>query len=174
MNWETISDSWLSAVIFAWLAIVLLGVVLGVKRRITVFRNYNDLGLAFLATLLPVALAYIFSLVTGTLDKLAVYSVIGVEALLLGWILIRTFQDNGNPVVTLVAFVTKLSLSFIFIINFLNFIAPQGETMAKRASVRHLALMFLLIVTPIVFTLVKKPEGLFNPRRVMEYRGLSS
>jgi hypothetical protein len=107
-------------------------------------------------------------------DNLAIYNIIGVEALLLGWIVIRTFQDNNSLVLTLVALVTKISLSFLFIINFLNFVAPRGETMARRASVRHIALTFLLIVTPMVFTLVKKPEGLFNPRRVMAYRGLSS
>ena len=171
---ETISDYWLTLLLISWLMIVVLGVILGIKQRITVFRNYNDLGLAFLVTLSPMALGYIFSLVTGGLDSFAVYTIIGIETLLLGWIVIRTFQDNNSLVLTLVALVTKISLSFLFIINFLNFVAPRGETMAKRASVRHLALTFLLIITPIVFTLVKKPEGLFNPRRVMEYRGLSS
>jgi hypothetical protein len=171
---ETFSGSYLTLLLIGWLAIVVLGAILGVKQRITVFRNYNDLGLAFLVTLSPVALFYIFSFVTGGLDTLATYVIIGIEALLLGWIVIRTFQDNDSLVLALVAFVTKISLSFLFIINFLNFVAPKGETMAKRASVRHIALTFLLIVTPIVFTLVKKPEGLFNPRRVMEYRGLSS
>jgi hypothetical protein len=171
---ETISDSWLTLLLIAWFAIVILGAILGVKQRITVFRNYNDLGVAFLITLSPVALGYIFSFVTGGLDTLAIYGIIGVETLLLGWIVIRTFQDNNSLLLTLVAFITKMSLSFLFIINFLNFVAPRGETMAKRASVRHLALTFLLVVTPMVFTLVKKPEGLFNPRRVMEYRGLSS
>ena len=171
---ETISGSWLTLLLIGWLAIVILGAILGVKQRLTVFRNYNDLGLAFLVTLSPLVLGYIFSFVTGRLDKLAIYTIIGVEALLLGWLVIRTFQDNNSLILTLVAFVTKISLSFLFIINFLNFVAPRGETMARRASVRHLALTFLLVVTPMVFTLVKKPEGLFNPRRVMEYRGLSS
>jgi hypothetical protein len=171
---ETISGSWLTWLLIGWLAIVILGAILGVKQRLTVFRNYNDLGLAFLITLSPLVLGHIFSFVTGGLDKLAVYAISGVEALLLGWLVIRTFQDNNSLVLTLVAFVTKISLSFLFIINFLNFVAPRGETMAKRASVRHIALTFILVVTPMVFTLVKKPEGLFNPRRVMEYRGLSS
>ena len=154
---ETFSGSYLTLLLIGWLAIVVLGAILGVKQRITVFRNYNDLGLAFLVTLSPVALFYIFSFVTGGLDTLATYVIIGIEALLLGWIVIRTFQDNDSLVLALVAFVTKISLSFLFIINFLNFVAPKGETMAKRASVRHIALTFLLIVTPIVFTLVKKP-----------------
>jgi len=171
---ETFPGSWLTLVLIGWLAIVVLGAILGVKQRLTVFRNYNDLGLAFLVTLSPLVLGYIFSFVTGGMDKLAIYAIVGVEALLLGWLVIRTFQDNNSLVLTLVAFVTKISLSFLFIINFLNFVAPRGETMARRASVRHIALTFLLVVTPMVFTLVKKPEGLFNPRRVMEYRGLSS
>jgi hypothetical protein len=62
---ETISGSWLTLLVIGWLAIVILGAVLGVKQRLTVFRNYNDLGLAFLITLSPLVLGYIFSFVTG-------------------------------------------------------------------------------------------------------------
>ena len=80
---ETFSGSYLTLLLIGWLAIVVLGAILGVKQRITVFRNYNDLGLAFLVTLSPVALFYIFSFVTGGLDTLATYVIIGIEALLL-------------------------------------------------------------------------------------------
>lgn len=158
--------------LIAWILIVILGVVLGIKQKITVFRNYNDLGLVFLMGLAPIVLIYLFSFVQTDQQDIGKIFIIAIEAVLFLWILIRTLQDNRNPVKTVIALISKLSLSILFIINFLNFIAPEGKTMAKRASVRHVALAFLLVLAPLVFALVKNKEGIFNPQRALRYRGI--
>ena len=48
--------------LIAWIIVVVLGVIMGIKEKIVVFRDYNDLGLVFLLGLVPIVLMYIFSL----------------------------------------------------------------------------------------------------------------
>jgi hypothetical protein len=122
--------------------------------------------------LFPIVLIYVFSLVKENQKHIGILFIIAIEAALVIWILIRTLQDNRNPIKTVIALISKLSLSVLFIINFLNFVAPEGKTMAKRASKRHIALAFFVVLAPLVFALVKNKEGLFNPQKSLRYRGI--
>lgn len=158
--------------LIGWLLIVITGVVLGFKQKITVFRDYNDLGLVFLIALSPVVLFYLFSIIGGEQQRVLGWFIIIVETVLFLWIVIRTFKDNPNVLGALVALITKISLSILFIFSFLNFVAPQGKTAAQRAKSRYSALAILLIVAPVVFKLVKNKKGFFNPERTLASRGI--
>ena len=173
MNFQSWTD-WVFNIytLIAWILTVILGVILSFKKRITIFRDYNDLGLVFLMGLVPIVLIYLFSLARENQQHIGTIFIIIFEAALFIWILIRTVQDNRNPIKTVIALITKLSLSVLFIINFLNFVAPEGKTMAKRASVRHIALAFFVVLAPLIFGLVKNKEGIFNPQRSLRYRGV--
>ena len=140
--------------LIAWLLIVITGTVLGFKQRITVFRNYNDLGLAFLMGLSPIVLTYLFSYLASDQKTIGVWFIIIIEAFLITWTVGRTLKDNPNPLLAFLAFITKISLSVLFIVNFLDFLAPKGKTMSGRASVRHKGLAFLLLIGPLVFALI--------------------
>lgn len=52
--------------LIGWLLIVVTGAVLGYKEKITVFRNYNDLGLVFLLGIWPIAASKFGMLVLAT------------------------------------------------------------------------------------------------------------
>jgi hypothetical protein len=158
--------------LIGWLIVVIIGVVLGFKQKITVFRDYNDLGLVFLIGLSPIVLTYLFSFVGGEQEKIAITFIILIEAVLFLWIVIRTFKDNPNVLGTLVALITKISLSVLFIINFLAFVSPQGKNYSERAKSRRNALAILLIVAPLVFGLVKNKKGIFNPEQALARRGV--
>jgi len=158
--------------LIAWILIVVLGVILGIKKKIPVFRDYNDLGLVFLMGLFPIILVYLFALVGENQKHIGILFIIVNETAFFIWIFIRTLQDNPNPIKALIALISKLSLSVLFIINFLNFVAPEGKTMGKRASVKHIALAFFVVLAPLVFALVKNKEGIFNPQRSLRYRGI--
>lgn len=158
--------------LIGWLLIVITGVVLGFKQRITVFRDYNDLGLIFLIALSPVVLFYLFSIIAGEQQRVWGWFIIIVETVLFLWIVIRTFKDNSNFLGALVALITKFSLSILFIFSFLSFVAPQGKTAAQRAKSRYNALAIMVIVAPLVFKLVKNKEGFFNPERTLASRGI--
>ena len=156
-----------------WLLIIIIGAVLGWKEKITVFRDYNDLALVFLMALAPMPLMYLFGLVGKDHQQLARWFLIIFEAVLFIWIVIRTFKDNANPLSALVALITKISLSVLFVIHFIEFVTPSGKTGSQRAQSRRTAFAILLIVAPLVFALVKNKTGIFNPKRTLASRGLS-
>ena len=108
--------------LIAWVLIVILGVILGVKQKITIFRDFNDLGLVFLMGLAPIVLFYLFSLAGENQKHIGTIFIIIMEAALFLWILIRTLQDNRNPIKTVIALISKLSLSVLFIPNLSDFI----------------------------------------------------
>lgn len=158
--------------LIAWIVIVVIGVIMGFKQKITIFRDYNDFGLVFLLGMVPVVLMYLFQLVANDNQKVGLIFIVSVEAILFLWIIIRTFQDNHNPLNFFVALVTKITCSVLFIINLLDFVTPSGKTSSYRASSRRKGFAFLLILTPIVFSLVKNKKGLFNPERTLSSRGI--
>ncbi len=158
--------------LIAWVVFVVIGVVMGFKQKITVFRDYNDLGLVFLLGLVPIILMYVFSFASKDNHKIGFIFIAIVESVLFLWIVIRTIQDNQNPLGILFALVTKISLSVLFIINLLNFVTPSGKTGSNRASSRRTGFAFLLVLSPIVFALVRNKEGIFNPERTLASRGI--
>ena len=158
--------------LIAFIVIIIIGTCLGVKQKITVFRDYNDLGLVFLTGFSPIVLIYLFSLISADQKKIALTFIVIVEILLFVWVVIRTYQDNRNILFTLIALITKIPLSILFILNLLSFVAPKGKTAAKRASVRYSSLVFLLLLTPLVLALVKNKEGIFNLDRTLSSRGI--
>jgi hypothetical protein len=166
------SDAYLVYSVIAWLIIVIIGVILGIKQKLVVFRNYNDLGLVFLIPLSIIAMVYFLPYLPKDHNNIGLLFGFIVESILIIYVIIRTIRDNHNPFLCLIAIITKISLSVLFIINFLDFVAAQGKTMSERATVRHKALVVFLIVAPLVFALVKTKEGIFNPQRTMAYRGL--
>ena len=113
--------------LIAWIVIVVLGVILGIKKKITIFRDYNDLGLVFLMGLVPIVLIYLFSLVGENQKHIGTIFIIAIETALFIWIIIRTLQDNRNPITTVdthgltpVALKIKRQLQLPFIYLFLK------------------------------------------------------
>lgn len=159
--------------LISWIIIVVIGTLMGFKQKIVVFRDYNDLGLVFLLGLVPIVLMYIFTNYPVGNQNIVVIFISIVEAAILLWIIIRTVKDNKNPISVIIALITKISLSVLFIINLLDFVTPSGKTAAKRASSRRSGFAFLLILTPIIFALVKNKIGFFNPERTLSSRGIS-
>lgn len=151
--------------------IIVAGIFLGFKKKITVFRDYNDLGLVFLSILLPYILMYLLSIFFTDHMSIAYTFVIIVGLILFVWIVVRTYQDNNNILFMLIALITKTSLCFLFIFNLLSFVSPEGKNADKRRSVRYALLAFLLLLTPLILALVKNKEGIFNPDRTLSHDG---
>jgi len=157
--------------LFAILITAILGIILGLTKTITVFRDFNDLGLVFLFVCAPfffVPLAGFFN--AQQLKKILVYLLLAIEAGIFIFIIIRTFQDNHNPIFWLFALITKIPLSLIFILNVLTLINPSGKTGAKRSSSRAGSLTGLLFLMPLVMGLVRERKGFFNPERIVATR----
>lgn len=162
-------------ILIIWLSFVVLGVTLGFANKVTVFRNYNDVGIVSLNLLLPLSVGIIVYFFIKPDEQRVGYifsGILFVGMLLL--VLLRSIKDNSNIAYALIAFITKVTLSIFFIIHFINFIAPAGKSVSARNSNRWISLVFLLGLGPLLFGLVREKEGFFFPNKILNRYGVRS
>ena len=162
------SDDYLGYVLMIWGGLVLLGIILGWNEKIVVFRNYNDLAIVFASGICIYSaflVAFGFSENSASMAMLSI-SLVVLSIGLVCYLVIRTFVDNRSVFGTLLALVTKLTLSILFLFNLLSLLSPSGKTQAQRAKDRASALVWLIVITPIIHRLVREPVGIFCPKNV--------
>jgi len=148
--------------IYGSIGILLLGIILGFTRKITVYRDYADLTKVFMLILAPIA---IFILLGNKIEKDIVKNIfLGVEILLLIWIIVSTFIDNGNIFKTLLALITKIPLGIIFAIYLIDLISPGGKTSSQRKKSRGIAGLVMIFLAPILYGLVENKVWLQNKK----------
>jgi hypothetical protein len=154
--------------LFTALLVTAIGCALGFTNRIVVFRNYDDLGMVFLATV-PLFIGFI-SAIPWILIPAAITSVALV--CFLAW---RSWLDNTSFWKLLIALPTKLVLSVLFIAFVWDLLSPNGKTQLDRAKQRGFAAVVLAVITPVIYRLVKEKTGVFVPRDVLKNtrRGLT-
>ena len=153
--------------------IVIIGIFLGFgeKRKIVVFKNYDDLGLTFLVPASYFLIIYIFTWI-GISYKIANFVAWIVVGVIMIKIFINTYLDNNRQILkTLLAFITKIPLGVIFVFHLLNIIYPDGKTQKQKRENREKSLAILILLTPIIGGLVVEKKGkFFNPKNVLKYK----
>jgi len=143
--------------IYGSIAILLLGIILGFTKTITVYRDFADLTKVFMLVLAPIGLFYILG---DKIDNRILRNIfIGIEGLLLLWIIVTTFIDNRNIFKTLLALITKIPLGVIFAIYLVNLISPSGKNRRQSRGISGIVMLFL---GPILFGLVRNRVWVFN------------
>lgn len=136
---------------------LLLGIILGFTKTITVYRDFADLTKVFILVLAPIGLFYILG---DKIDNRILRNIfIGIEGLLLLWIIVTTFIDNRNIFKTLLALITKIPLGVIFAIYLVNLISPSGK---NRRQSRGIAGIVMLFLAPILYGLVRNKVWSFK------------
>lgn len=139
--------------IYVGIGILVLGIILGFRKTITVYRNYADLTRVFMLVLVPVGLYLLLG------DKIQSHVfrniIIGIEVALLIWIIFTTHEDNRNIFKTILAFITKIPLAVIFAIYMINLVSPKGSSGSGRRQGRGVAMIILLFLGPVLFGLVR-------------------
>ena len=139
--------------IYVGIGILLIGIILGFTKTITVYRDFADLTKVFMLILAPVGLFYLLG--DKIESKVLRNILIGIEGLLLVWIIVTTYLDNRNIFKTLLAIITKIPLGVIFAIYLIDLISPGGSKRGQRRQSRGIAAIILLFLGPILFGLVK-------------------
>jgi hypothetical protein len=154
-------------VVVMWLAIVIVGVVAGFSEKIVVFRNYNDLVLVFgIGLVWTIGLSALF--MVGSRSAVIFACVLCVTGIFLALVVVgRTLVDNLSIWAFPLALITKLSLASVFLLNLTTFISPKGNTYADRARAHASAFGVLLLLTPIVYRLVRDKTGFLAPSDVL-------
>jgi len=152
--------------LLTYLTIIVCGIYFGIgeSRKVVVFNDFNDLGLTFL---IPVSL-FLLYMATALIDvshviwKIVSAVVVIVLSVKLAY---NTYMHNNKNILkAIVAFLTKIPLAFVWIINVMTYVSPGGKTEIERANKRDSAGLVLLLLTPIVVLLVANKNGsLLNP-----------
>ncbi len=154
---KTIPDEYY---IYGCIGILLLGIILGFTKTITVYRDFSDLTKVFMLVLTPIGLFYILG---DKIDNRILRNIfIGIEGLLLLWIIVTTFIDNRNIFKTLLALITKIPLGVIFTIYLVNLISPSGKNRRQSRGISGIVMLFL---GPILFGLVRNRVWVFNKKQ---------
>jgi len=143
--------------IYGSIGILLLGIILGFTKTITVYRDFADLTKVFMLVLAPLGLFYILG---DKIDNRILQNIFfGIEGLLLVWIIVTTFIDNRNIFKTLLALIIKIPLGVIFAIYLVNLISPSGK---NRRQSRGIAGIVMLLFAPILYGLVRNKVWSFK------------
>jgi hypothetical protein len=146
--------------IYGSIGILLLGIILGFTKTITVYRDFADLTKVFMLVLAPIGLFYILG---DKIDNRILQNIFfGIEGLLLLWIIVTTFIDNRNIFKTLLALITKIPLGVIFAIYLVNLISPSGKNRRQSRGISGIVMLFL---GPILFGLVRNRVWVFNKKQ---------
>jgi hypothetical protein len=136
-------------ILVLWGLIILAGVFLALGKRATIYRSVGDAAFTFLVlVLLLVGLLYVKTEILG--PAALVVSAIGVVI-----IIISTFIDNKNPLYGIIAIVTKITLSFLFVVLMIGALFPGGNTLAEQRADRTQSLGLLSILTPLIYLLIR-------------------
>lgn len=149
-------------VFYGLLIIIIVGVFLGAgrNRRIVVFSDYDDLGLTFL-----IPASTVLVLLIAPHSKITYSIIFIVEIFLLIKLVINTWRVNQSIWKTGLALITKLPISIIWMMNFIEMLNPSGKTSVQRSKNRGNALLVLALLTPVIGLLIVNKQGrLFNPK----------
>lgn len=161
--------------IYALIVVICIGLGIGERRKLVIFKNYDDLGLAFLVPSSGVALLLILRYVGVSLDISQGVAGIVSSFLLLKLIYNTYLDNNGNIFKTILCINTKLPLALVWVLCLFQTLNPSGKTAAQRRSNRGGAMFILAILTPILGLLVETKEGsMFNPKSWIKGRRVGS
>tara|TARA_R110001583_G_scaffold768_3_gene7144 strand:+ start:2897 stop:3427 length:531 start_codon:yes stop_codon:yes gene_type:complete len=166
-----------SLVLAGLFVVIIIGIFkgFGENRTITIYKNYDDLGLTFL---IPASFVLIMLVFTNLGGSVLIAGIIAsVTSLCLLIVLVKnTYLDNGkNFPNTALALITKLPLAVIWILALTQALNPSGKTGGQRRQNRGQALIVLTLLTPIIGGLVADKSGnIFNPRNWIKGRRVGS
>lgn len=153
MQWPQMEHAWVW-ILVALLLVYALGLWLGTKGKVVVYRNYYDVILVAGLYILPVLMTPAFILLGGGKEAVneltaGLFIVLLVlEGLLLLFILVRSVRDNLNPLKALLALYVKIPTALFFSFNLLeSFTAKTGR--ARRKSI-----FWTLFMIPVIHALV--------------------
>lgn len=153
MQWAHLEHAWIYITIGLAL-LYALGIWLGVRGKVVVYRNYYDVMLVAGLYLLPVLMTPAFILLSGNgevneLNGGLFIVLLLLEGLLLLFILVRTVLDNLNPLKAVLALYVKIPTALFFSFNlYESFTAKSGRSRRK-------SIFWTVFMVPVIHALVQ-------------------
>lgn len=143
------------AYLIPFIILYAIGIWLGTRGTVTVYRNYYDImivGLLYIVPLVGIGVMALFDYETeaGADIAFGLLVITGLlEAVIFCFVLVRTWFDNPNPFKLLMALYVKLPTGIFFFSHLYN-----TFTAKKRQERRHSAFWFIFMM-PLLYALVK-------------------
>lgn len=168
---ETAPESLLSSIPLTWwvvgVALLLIlpfavGIWMGMRQQVVVYRNYFDVMLVGGLYLIPAAITGLAITLGGGSDNgdgpnelgfAFIVLALVLDLLLLIFILVRTWLDNPNPLKMLLALYVKIPLGVLFFTQFRNIFGGQ-QPRSRRNS-----MFWTLMMAPLIHGLVRDKKG---------------
>lgn len=148
--------------ILGWLIMLSMGIALGLRGRVVVFRDAADFG-----WVLAVAALLLGALVFSN-SRLLLPIFLGSAGVALLGLSLRTAVDNPSPWRFVIALVTKLTLSVLLIGALKDMLNPAGESAGERERKRQSGMLWLVVLVPLVWRLTRDKPSFENlTRRAM-------
>lgn len=137
-------------------ALLLLGIVLGITKVITVYSSYVDVLRCFML----VAAGIVTTVLYGEGASKPIWGAgLLVSLLLFVMVAVQTFRDNSNPISAVLALLVKIPVGTLYALLLLNVIAPAGRGRERQRTRQQSLLDFLLLTILIRALIVPREEG---------------
>ncbi len=150
--------------------IVLIGIVLGYTKNIVVYRDFADLTKTFSLFAIPCGILIIsaFAEDPNTSSIVVVLTLIIVVLIFIS-VIISTYRDNKNIILTLLALCVKIPLSLIFLFRLIELVSPnKNKSYREQNEARLKAIAAMLLILGLVRYKVWKVERKFFPINLKE------
>lgn len=142
--------------ILGWLSMVSMGIVLGLRERVVVFRDPADYG-----WVLAVA-AFLLGALVFSNTRLPLLFCLGSAGVALLVLTLRTWGDNSSPWRFAIALVTKLTLAVFLIGALKDVLDPTGASARERERKRQSGMLWLVVLVPLVWRLTRDKPSFEN------------
>jgi hypothetical protein len=146
---EVVRENFGQSVFILWGLIVLAAFFLSLSGRATIYRDLGDVG--FTSIVLALFAIGVFYGQTELLGPTALI----LSACGAGVVVLLTFRDNHNLLYAIIASITKLSLSALFVLLAIGALFPGGNTNADQRADRAKSLTLLAILSPLIYALIR-------------------
>lgn len=142
--------------LYVYLGIIILGIILGMTRVITVYKDFSDLTITFLLTAIPYAsFFFIDQIKENNFYNIYLASIIIYGTLMTLWIFYRTMQSNSNLFAVIISVLVKIPLAIIFWFFLSMILFPnKSKTKAEQLQDRLNGLLGFLFLLRLVETKV--------------------
>lgn len=152
-NGEAALPLMLAGIVVFLVILYAIGVWLGAKGRIIVYRNYNDVMIVALLYVIPsVLLLYVFlgEPTEGAewIQATILFTTLILTSMVFLLVLIRTWADNGNPFKVFLALYVKIPTAVLFVSHLMSIFQ------SKKRDQRRRSVLWTLLALPLLYALV--------------------
>jgi hypothetical protein len=149
--------------LISYLIILVIGIFLGAFKKISVYEDFNDLGVTLLIFILPTIVISGMLLYGIRIESWLLYLLSGIVIALTVITIRYSFNGNQSIYAAIYSIIVKIPLTLLFTLLIFDLLISK-TTKGRRNSSKGYLFLVLLAFTPILLSLIKEKRGVFAPQ----------